>query len=140
MDKCTDVVLSTVCDHKKYEDSVKYMSEMFEREVFDEAIIAYSTGINVASAAISVLKRDPIIFKDGGFINNRQLKAEDMKGKRCIVMGDMLTSGSVAGEILKIVSDNGGKVIKLGFLVEDSQFSARKKYLKGYPVESMTIL
>ena len=63
-----------------------------------------------------------------------------MKEKKFVILGDILTSGSVACELIKMINDNGGSVVKLGFAIEDRQFNARKKSLKGNPVESMIVL
>ena len=140
MDKSEEILFSMITDHAKYDEAVKYMSEMFEREVFDRAIILYPSGIVFSTAGMAALKRDPLILKDGNLAGKDVPSPKDMKGKKFVVIGDILSSGSVACELIKTIKDNGGSVVKLGFMIEDSQFNARKKSLKGNPVESMIIL
>ena len=140
MDKSEEIIFSMITDHAKYDEAVKYMSEMFEREVFDRAIILYPSGIVFSTAGMAALKRDPLILKDGNLAGKDVPSPKDMKGKKFVVIGDILSSGSVACELIKTIKDNGGFVVKLGFIIEDSQFNARKKSLKGNPVESMIIL
>lgn len=140
MDKSEEILFSMITDHAKYDEAVKYMSEMFEREVFDRAIILYPSGIVFSTAGMAALKRDPLILKDGNLAGKNVPSPKDMKGKKFVVIGDILSSGSVACELIKTIKDNGGSVVKLGFMIEDSQFNARKKSLKGNPVESMIIL
>ena len=137
MDKSEETLFSMITDHAKYDEAVKYMSEMFEREVFDRAIILYPSGIVFSTAGMAALKRDPLILKDGNLAGKNVPSPKDMKGKKFVVI---LSSGSVACELIKTIKDNGGSVVKLGFMIEDSQFNARKKSLKGNPVESMIIL
>lgn len=140
MDKSEEILFSMITDHAKYDEAVKYMSEMFEREVFDRAIILYPSGIVFSTAGMAALKRDPLILKDGNLAGKDVPSPKDMNGKKFVVIGDILSSGSVACELIKTIKDNGGFVVKLGFIIEDSQFNARKKSLKGNPVESMIIL
>ncbi len=140
MDKSEEILFSMITDHAKYDEAVKYMSEMFEREVFDRAIILYPSGIVFSTAGMAALKRDPLILKDGNLAGKDVPSPKDMKGKKFVIIGDILSSGSVACELIKTIKDNGGSVVKLGFMIEDSQFNARKKSLKGNPVESMIIL
>ncbi len=140
MDKSEEILFSMITDHAKYDEAVKYMSEMFEREVFDRAIILYPSGIVFSTAGMAALKRDPLILKDGNLTGKNVPSPKDMKGKKFVIIGDILSSGSVACELIKTIKDNGGSVVKLGFMIEDSQFNARKKSLKGNPVESMIIL
>ncbi|MBQ7701707.1 MAG: hypothetical protein IJT54_04810 [Candidatus Methanomethylophilaceae archaeon] len=140
MDKSEEIIFSMITDHAKYDEAVKYMSEMFEREVFDRAIILYPSGIVFSTAGMAALKRDSLILKDGNLRGKNVPSPKDMKGKKFVIIGDILSSGSVACELIKTIKDNGGSVVKLGFMIEDSQFNARKKSLKGNPVESMIIL
>lgn len=140
MDRTDDILFSILTDHVKFNETVKYVSEMFEREVFDSAIILNSSGITLSIAGIASLKKDPLIFKDGSLMGKDVPSSKDMNGKRFIIVGDALSSGSVACEMIKTINDNGGTVVKLGFVVEDTQFNSRKKSLKGYPVESMIMI
>ena len=140
MDKSEEIIFSMITDHAKYDEAVKYMSEMFEREVFDRAIILNPSGIVFSTAGMAALKRDSLILKDGNLRGKNVPSPKDMKGKKFVIIGDILSSGSVACELIKTIKDNGGSVVKLGFMIEDSQFNARKKSLKGNPVESMIIL
>ena len=137
MERTEDIMFPMICDHIRYGEAVKYMSEMFEREVFDSAVALYSTGTLISVPGILSLKKDLLLFKDGVLIGSDVPSPQQMKGRRFILVGDVLTSGSVASELIKTIVDNGGTVVKLGFVVEDGQFNARKKSLKGYPVESM---
>ncbi|MBO4551927.1 MAG: hypothetical protein J5673_01860 [Candidatus Methanomethylophilaceae archaeon] len=140
MDRTDDILFSILTDHVKFNETVKYVSEMFEREVFDSAIILNSSRITLSIAGIASLKKDPLIFKDGSLMGKDVPSSKDMNGKRFIIVGDALSSGSVACEMIKTINDNGGTVVKLGFVVEDTQFNSRKKSLKGYPVESMIMI
>ena len=56
MDRTEDALFSLITDHSKFDETVKYMSEMFEREVFDYAITLYSSGMVFSSAGITSLK------------------------------------------------------------------------------------
>lgn len=140
MDRTEDALFSLVTDHSKFDETVKYMSEMFEREVFDYAVTLYPSGMVFSSAGITSLKKDPLVFKDRELVGKDVPSPEQMKGKKFVILGDILTSGSVACELIKMINDNGGSVVKLGFAIEDRQFNARKKSLKGNPVESMIVL
>ena len=90
MDRTDDILFSILTDHVKFNETVKYVSEMFEREVFDSAIILNSSGITLSIAGIASLKKDPLIFKDGSLMGKDVPSSKDMKGKRFIIVGDAL--------------------------------------------------
>ena len=130
------ILCPLVCDHDMYKETVRFVSEMFEREVFDYAVIPCSAGRVFSSAGLAAINRDPVLYGKGKFIG-KDGPLNDFKGKRFVIVGDALTTGMVEKEIVGAVTGNGGQVIKLGYVTEDGTINARKTVLKGIPVESM---
>ncbi|MBO5547410.1 MAG: hypothetical protein J5920_01450, partial [Candidatus Methanomethylophilaceae archaeon] len=58
------------------------------------------------------------------------------KGTKAVVVVDQISHGRDIKAAINMVEKQGGTVIKVSGFVEVSEINARKKAIKGYPVES----
>lgn len=58
-------------------------------------------------------------------------------GQRVFVVDDLIATGGTAKAVTELVEKLGGKVVKIGFVLELAGFDARNTVLKGYDVESL---
>jgi len=105
--------------------------DMFDREVFDYIAALDPCGTALAGVVAHKMKRG-IIPCDAPI--------PDAEGKRFVVIGRKLSDGKEAAALVESVKAAGGTVIKMGFLIEESSFKARRTLLRGIPVESRRIL
>lgn len=57
-------------------------------------------------------------------------------GQRVVIIDDLIATGGTTEAIVKMVEREGGKVVKIGFVMELAGLKGRDK-LKGYDVESL---
>ena len=58
-------------------------------------------------------------------------------GMKVVIIDDLIATGGTTAAVIKMVEKLGGKIVKIGFVMELGGFDARDKVLKGYPVESL---
>ena len=58
-------------------------------------------------------------------------------GMKVLLVDDLVATGGTTAAIIKMVEKLGGKVVKIGFVMELAGFDAKNKALKGYDVESL---
>ena len=58
-------------------------------------------------------------------------------GMKVFLVDDLVATGGTTAAIIKMVEKLGGKVVKIGFVMELAGFDAKNKALKGYDVESL---
>ena len=58
-------------------------------------------------------------------------------GQRVFVVDDLIATGGTAKAVTELVEKLGGKVVKIGFVLELAGFDARNTVLKDYDVESL---
>ncbi len=58
-------------------------------------------------------------------------------GMKVFLVDDLVATGGTTAAIIKMVEKLGGKVVKIGFVLELAGFDAKNKVLKGYDVESL---
>ncbi len=59
-------------------------------------------------------------------------------GQRVVIIDDLIATGGTTEAIIKMVEREGGKVVKIGFVMELAGLKGRDK-LKGYDVDSLII-
>lgn len=59
-------------------------------------------------------------------------------GQNVVIIDDLIATGGTTDAIIKMVEREGGKVIKIGFVMELAGLKGREK-LKGYDVDSLII-
>jgi orotate phosphoribosyltransferase len=42
----------------------------------------------------------------------------DVKGKRCVVVDDVITTGSTAEEVIKLIEENGGETVAVAVMID----------------------
>ena len=108
--------------------------EMFDREVFDCIIASGQYSGVIAGVIASKMGRGVIAADKDGNLCSKALK----QGWRTVLFTDVLTDGQAELGLIKMIEDAGCKVIRIGFIAEDTSFDARKsKVLKGYPFEAV---
>ena len=108
--------------------------EMFDREVFDCIIASGRYSGIIAGVIASRMGRGVIAADTDGSLCRKALR----QGWKTVVFSDILTDGQAELDIIKTIEDAGCKVIRIGFIVEDTSFNARKsKVLKKYPFEAV---
>ncbi len=58
-------------------------------------------------------------------------------GQRVFVVDDLIATGGTTKAVIDLIEMLGGKVVKVGFVLELAGFDAKNTVLKGYPVESL---
>ena len=58
-------------------------------------------------------------------------------GQRVFVVDDLIATGGTTKAVIDLIEQLGGKVVKIGFVMELAGFDARNTVLKGYDVESL---
>jgi hypothetical protein len=98
---------------------------MFEREVFDLVICG--------SEPMARIARDM-----GWTICSVDLPEGDFKGRKAVLISDVLRDGIPEMDLIKQAESKGLSVIKLGFVLEDSSAGARKsRIFRKYPFETL---
>lgn len=60
------------------------------------------------------------------------------KGKKVVIIDDLIATGGTTGAVIKMVERLGGEVVKICFVMELAGLEGRKA-LKGYDVESLIV-
>ena len=58
-------------------------------------------------------------------------------GQRVFVVDDLIATGGTTKAVIDLIEQLGGKVVKVGFVMELAGFGAKDTVLKGYDVESL---
>ncbi len=58
-------------------------------------------------------------------------------GMKVFLVDDLVATGGTTAAIIKMVEKLGGKIVKIGFVLELAGFDAKNRVLKGYDVESL---
>lgn len=58
-------------------------------------------------------------------------------GAKIVIIDDLIATGGTTKAIINMVEKLGGKIVKIGFVLELAGFDARNKALKGYDVYSL---
>lgn len=58
------------------------------------------------------------------------------KGQRVVIIDDLIATGGTTKAIVKLVEKEGGKIVKIGFIIELQGLNGREK-LKGYDMFSL---
>jgi len=138
-----------------FSEACESMYQMFEREVFDTIVTVDTAGSIFASTVASRMKK-PLVIAGNRDSMVREMVSEKIethhgesyirmprgsisKGARVIIVSDSLTHGKDILAAVNMIKGMEGKVIKMGFFIEHSAFNARRKLLKGIPLESRII-
>ena len=107
---------------------VQRFIDMFDREVYDKIVCTPGSSAYAGALAHRFGKGITIVRNIDAFSPER--------GIRTIIIGDDLKDGECIRSIISKIEENGGAVIKMGFVTEDTYSDARHKILKGIPLES----
>lgn len=125
--------------------------QMYEREVFDIIITTKLSGTVFAAALARRMGKGLIITTcvkptDGYLTEEIEGNSSSFsvgmpegfigKGTKAVVVVDQISHGRDIKAAINMVEKQGGTVIKVSGFVEVSEINARKKAIKGYPVES----
>ena len=145
-------VSAVIKDGKAFAEASDYIYGMFDREVFDVVICIDTAGSYFADAVAKRLckklvcmwdnpaqTQQPIIEYTTHHSSHRLTAPPGAlsEGQRAVVIADVLSHGKDVQAAVRIAESQGVNVIKIGAFVEDKDFRARKKLLKGIPVECM---
>ncbi len=145
-------VSAVMKDEKAFTEASDYMYGMFDREVFDAVICVDTAGSYFADAVAKRLGKKLVCMWDNPAQTQQPIteyathhSAHRLtappgalsEGQRAVVIADVLSHGKDVQAAVRIAESQGAKVIKIGDFVEDKGFGARKKLLKGIPVECM---
>ncbi|MCQ2079248.1 MAG: hypothetical protein MJZ38_04245 [archaeon] len=142
-------------DAEAFDDAREYMYQMFEREVYDVVIAVESAGTVFAASVAERMHRPLVIVGErdsmlretvSGTIETYhgartlRIPRDSIKqGTRAIIIGDVLSHGKDVLAAVNLVRGLGGSIVKIGIFLEHSDFKARRKLLKGIPLESRII-
>ncbi len=59
-------------------------------------------------------------------------------GQKVVIIDDLIATGGTTEAVIRMVEREGGKVVKIGFVIELAGLKGREK-LKGYDVDSLII-
>ena len=128
------------------------MYEMFEREVFDAIICVAEAGSYFADSVSQRMKKKLICLwenkeqKEQPVITYRTHHGEHILAaapgsfdgvKKAVIITDVLSHGKDIEAAVKLAMTQNVEIVKIGVFVENSDFDARHKLLKGIPVECM---
>lgn len=143
---------AVVKDQKAFAEASDYMYGMFDREVYDVVICVDTAGSYFADAVAKRMNKklvcmwdnpaqtqQPIVEYSTHHSSHRLTAPPEAlsKGQKAVIITDVLSHGKDVQAAVKIAESQGVNVIKVGVFVEDRGFNARKKLLKGIPVECM---
>ena len=145
-------VSAVMKDEKAFAEASDYMYGMFDREVFDVVICVDTAGSYFADAVAKRLGKKLVCMWDNPAQTQQPIMEYSThhsahrltappgalsEGQRAVIVADVLSHGKDVQTAVKIAESQGVNVIKVGAFVEDKGFRARKKLLKGIPVECM---
>ena len=143
-----------LADRNGFEEAMKEFLGMFDREVFDAFVCSESFAGMFATALAQKLGKAVVTVRtEGGFpgtvvsercVNSSGSSRIEMRpgcvrpGMKVIVMGDVLATGRTTSAMIRLVENQGGKVIRVGYIAELTEYGARKnRVLKRYPFECL---
>ncbi len=148
-----EIDIKGVIENKEaFSEAAEYMYGMFEREVFDIVICVADAGSYFADYVSQKMGRKLICMwenkdqKEQPVATYRTHHREHMlaaapgslaKGQKAVIITDLLTHGKDVEAAVRIAKSQDVEIIKIGTFVEDTNFDARHKLLKGIPLESM---
>ncbi len=107
---------------------------MFDREVFD-CIVSCGGYSDVIAGAIAEKMNHGVVKVQ---MDNRFCVKSLKSGWKVVIFADVLENGEMELDLIQKLEAEGCKVLKLGFIAEDTGAGARKsKILKKYPFESI---
>lgn len=140
-------------DAEAFRESAEYMYQMFERELFDIIVAVDSAGLVFASSVASRMGKPLAVVSSenhclGKYVSERIetrhgektfcMSADSVSGCRsAAVICDSLSYGKDVAAAVSLLGSLGCGVSKIGTFFEDRNFNARRKLLKGIPVDCM---
>ena len=114
--------------------AIKDFVGMFDREIYD--ILIFDGKYSAMVAGILADRMHKCV------LDAKKLTDSTLAHKgNAIIVSDVLEKGDEQLELIKRVESFGCKVIRVGFIVEDGSFGARKsKILRKYPFEALITL
>ena len=107
------------------------------------APVAYKLGLGfVLARKKGKLPRETISEEYGlkyGTATLEMHKDSIKKGDRVFIVDDLVATGGTTKAIINMVERLGGKVVKIGFVMELAGLGAREGALKGYDMDSLII-
>ncbi len=139
-------------DEEAFAEAAEYIYNMFEREVFDAIICVAEAGSYFADSVSQRMKKKLICLwenkeqKEQPVITYRTHHGEHILAaapgsfdgvKKAVIITDVLSHGKDIEAAVKLAMTQNVEIVKIGVFVENSDFDARHKLLKGIPVECM---
>ncbi len=139
-------------DDAAFAEASDYMFGMFDREVFDFVICVDTAGSYFADSVAKRLGKKLVCLWDNPAQTQQPITEYSThhsshrlaappgalaKGQKAVVIADVLSHGKDVQAAVRMAESQGVNVIKIGAFAEDKGFNARKKLLKGIPVECM---
>jgi len=139
-------------DEEAFAEAAEYIYNMFEREVFDAIICVAEAGSYFADSVSQRMKKKLMCLwenkeqKEQPVITYRTHHGEHILAaapgsfdgvKKAVIITDVLSHGKDIEAAVKLAMTQNVEIVKIGVFVENSDFDARHKLLKGIPVECM---
>lgn len=141
-------------DPKGFEAAMGEFMGMFDREIFDVFVCSESYGGMFAAALAQKLGKTVVPVRyEGGFpgtsvsepcVNSKGNTRLEMRpkcilpGTKVVILADVLATGRTTAAMIRLVENQGGEVVRIGYIAELTEYEARKnKVLKGYPFECL---
>ncbi len=139
-------------DKEAFAEAADYVYNMFEREVFDVIICVADAGSYFADFVSKKMNKKLVCMwenkdqKEQPIATYKTHHGERMlaappgslaRGQKAVIIADLLTHGKDVEAAVRIAKSQDVEIIKIGVFVEDTDFDARHKLLKGIPLESM---
>lgn len=145
-------IKGVIDDKEAFAEAAEYMYGMFEREVFDVIICVADAGSYFADCVSKRMGKKLVCMWE-----NKEQKEQPVttykthhgervlaaapgslaKGQKAIIITDVLTHGKDVEAAVRIAKSQGVEIIKIGTFVENTDFDARHKLLRGIPLECM---
>ena len=146
-------VTTAIKDGDVFKEIIDFFIENFKNIDFDYIVAMESRGFFLGAPVAYALGKGLVIVRKPGKLPARTISAKyDLEygsdtleihadaiepGKKVIIMDDLIATGGTLNASIELVEKLGGKVQKVAFLIELTEFQAREKISKDIEFVSM---
>ena len=112
--------------------------DMMEGLDFDLVVGSESRGFIFGTPVAYTMGKGFILVRKKGKLPRETISDAIKPGQRVVIIDDLIATGGTTEAIVKMVEREGGKVVKIGFVMELAGLKGRDK-LNGYDVDSLII-
>jgi len=114
--------------------AIKELFGMFDREVYDVLVHSGRYSAVLAGALANKMGRCVV---DASDVSSETIRSDS----KAILLCDMLADGQEQLDLIQRIESLGCRVIRVGFVIEDTACGARKaRILRKYPFEAMATI